>query len=107
MSFHTDSQNECAAIIAEVGGIAYLRRANINRACVAADIESFARDESGQLMNPRSKIILISALNLDVPPDWQIDSYIDFSGQERRMTAPQTSVAPAGVPAYWEIRVLA
>lgn len=94
-------------LITKFGGVTQFKRGDVLRDVIAVDIEQFAKDAAGQPLNPTSKIILISCKNLTTPPDWQQDSWIDFDGNERRMTAPQTKLAPAGIAVYYEIRVAA
>lgn len=91
------------------GAQALLRRASGDRECWALEVQLDAFEKS-TLKNFNHRVFLISAVGLDLGPNFREDSLITFTpeGVENpplRQTAPVAPLAPGGYVVYWEITV--
>jgi len=91
------------------GAKALLRRSSGDRECWAMEY-SMNANEKQALKNFNQRIFLISAVGLDIAPNFREDALITFAvdGTENpplRQTAPVAPLAPGGYVIYWEINV--
>jgi len=86
---------------------AALRRASGDRECWALEVQLSA-SEKRALKNFTSRIFIISAVGLDIPPTKE-DSLITYVGSIElpplRQVAPVAPLAPGGIVVYWELQV--
>jgi hypothetical protein len=86
---------------------ASLRRASGDRECWALEVQLTA-SEKRSLKNFNSRVFIISAIDLDVPPTKE-DSLITYVGALElpplRQVAPVAPLAPGGIVVYWELQV--
>lgn len=93
------------------GARALLRRSAGDRECWALEVQ-LSTSERRNLKSPTSRVFLISAIGVDVPPVMREDSLITFVQPEGvvenpplRQVAPVAPLAPGGVVIYWELQV--
>lgn len=97
--------------IRRFGAPAKLRRASGDRDCWACTVDYAPRSREGQLFNRVDRIVLVSALDLAIPPDAEKDSLVvldPISSAEvevLRIMAPVGRLAPAGIVIYWELHL--
>lgn len=93
------------------GTRALLRRSTGDRECWAMEVQLSA-NERRALKSPTSRVFLISAVDVDVPPVMREDSLVLFVQPEGttelpplRQVAPVAPLSPGGIVVYWELQV--
>lgn len=97
--------------IRKKGFRAVLRRSTGDRDCWAMEAQLNA-NERRALKSPKSMIYCISAVGLDVDPDFREDTLITFVQPEGttenpplRQVAPPEPFRPGGIVIYWDLQV--
>ncbi len=93
------------------GAPALLRRSTGDRACWAMEAQ-LSVSERNALKSPKHMIFSISAVDLDVPPDYREDALITFvqpdgtiENPPLRQVAPPAPFRPGGIVVYWDLTV--
>lgn len=93
--------------ITRFGANALLRRvvngSNQDRACVAAVLEYSPRNRA--LVTEGASRVLISAQNLTIPPDEELDRLI-WKGAAYRFPKPIRGIRPAGIVLFYDGEVV-
>jgi hypothetical protein len=105
----TDADN----LLQEFGMAAVLRRVGIaDRPCLIAIIEYDPREKPADLANPTDRKVVMSAANLAVPPDNELDQLVTFVqpggtvvNEVLPLTCKPKPTAPAGIVVIWEFTV--
>jgi hypothetical protein len=102
-------------LILYFGMNAVLRRAGIaDRPCRIAIIEYTPHEKPADLANPTDRRVIMSAKNLTVPPDNELDQLVTFVQPPTNspvvkevlpLTCKPKPTAPAGVVVIWEFTV--
>lgn len=110
--------SQCASILNAMGQPAVLRRGvkpnTLDRPVVVFFRRHSVREMMGGLVDPMERRVIMSARNLTVPPDVNVDSLIIFQQPMRgtpvelenlRITKPPEPVGPAGLTVIWRLWV--
>lgn len=94
------------------GMSAVLRRVSASptdRPCVVAITDYLPKDRATQLANPTDRVVYMSAVGIEVPPDNELDVLVPLVGPDANITLPFTSpvkiIAPAGIVALYQFTV--
>lgn len=92
------------------GAVATLRRASGDRTCWAMEAQLSAHEKQS-LKNFTSRVFLISAVDITVPPTKE-DSLVLYDQADGttelpplRQVAPVEPLSPGGIVVYWELQV--
>ena len=95
-------------MISKYGTRAVLRRADGDRDCIACEIDFITSSSPGSLRSMPHRVYLVSANNLNPPPDAEKDHLVWMPGtpeeETLRIAAPVGKFAPAGVTVYYELQ---
>jgi len=116
---YTGVRNRADRMIKRYGQTALLRRGEtgyeIDRECTALEI-AYTPSEKRRLQNLTDRKVLLSARNLDIPPDKELDTLVMLDQttldnteptelEVLKIIAPPGKLSPGGVVVYWELQV--
>lgn len=96
-------QREADKQLRSFGGSGFLVRDGVKRPAQMTRLDYTPRELG--LLQEGAERILISALNLSVPPDHKQD-LIEFTGNVYRMIKPATGPRPKDVQIFWDCAVV-
>ncbi len=106
------SQAKADKLLTKYGTRAVLRRAGPNdRNCIAVETDYLPKARPNSLVNPTDRIFLISAKNLDPPPNFERDMLVTFKAdgvtedEHLKLIMPAGRLKPGPIVIYYEIQV--
>lgn len=107
---YTSDQILADDMIRQEGCSAVLRRDGADRRCWAFETAP-STGRGDQLVLTEERVILVSVVGLDVPPDPEQDQYVDVDpitgalGRPSKILPPVNGPRTGGRVVYWQIRV--
>jgi len=105
-------QKRAAKLIAKYGMPAALMRNGVTRPCTVVETEYSPEEARGKLENPNDRVFLVAVPDLSIPPDREKDALIIYKApdytvidQTLKIRTPVGHLAPANIPAYYELQV--
>jgi hypothetical protein len=92
-------------MITRYGKLCQLRRSSVDRPCTAAVLQYLPREMDGNLIQFGDRRAIVKVEGLTVPPDHELDRFVDFYGIDHRIVAPPGKLDVAGTIIYWELQI--